>query len=172
MCSWTVGRGSDGKRLRTVASGTEYAADVARRYSHRLRVRYLECDAQGVVFNAHYFGYFDVAFTEFWREAVGPYGEMVESGVDNVVAEARARYFAPARFDDLIDIRVWLIRLGTTGMTIRMDVVREEELLVEGEMRYVFVDVASKLKTPIPDDIRAGLEPYVEESTAEAEAAA
>jgi acyl-CoA thioester hydrolase len=92
--------------------------------------------------------------------------------VDNVVAEARARYFAPARFDDLIDIRVWLTRLGTTGMTIRMDVVREEELLVEGEMRYVFVDVASKLKTPIPDDIRAGLEPYVEESTAEAEAAA
>jgi acyl-CoA thioester hydrolase len=143
---------------------------VAREFTHRLRVRYVECDAQGVVFNAHYFAYFDVALTEFWREAVGPYGEMVESGVDNVVAEARARFRAPARFDDLIDIRVRAARLGTTGMTIRMDVMREEELLVEGEMRYVFVEVESKAKTPMPPEIRAALEPYLEEPAAEAAA--
>jgi acyl-CoA thioester hydrolase len=143
---------------------------VASQFSHRLRVRYGECDAQGVVFNAHYFAYFDVAYTEFWREAVGPYGDMVESGIDNVVAEARARYLAAARFDDLIDIRVRLARLGTTGMTIRMDVMRGEELLVEGEMRYVFIEVGSKEKTPVPPEIRAALEPHLEEPAAEAAA--
>src|SRR3712207_6949070 len=49
---------------------------VSRAFVHRLRVRYSECDPQGVVFNAHFVTYFDIALTELWREANGPYGGM------------------------------------------------------------------------------------------------
>ena len=42
-------------------------------FVHQLRVRYHECDAQGIVFNAHHFAYFDVTLTELWREAFGSY---------------------------------------------------------------------------------------------------
>ena len=55
------------------------------------RVRYHECDPQGVVFNANYLTYFDVTMTELWRE-LGGYQAMVEAGVDMVVAEARILY--------------------------------------------------------------------------------
>jgi acyl-CoA thioester hydrolase len=134
-------------------------------FTHRLRVRYGECDLQGVVFNANYFSYFDVAMTEFQRQALVPYDEMVASGTDMVVAEATARFRAPARFDDEIDLDLRVIRLGTTGTTIRLDVRRDDELLVEGEMRYVFIDLATGGKTPIPDDVRRRLEPYVAEET-------
>ena len=41
-------------------------------FTHRIRVRYSECDAQGVVFNANYYAYFDLLLTELWREAIGP----------------------------------------------------------------------------------------------------
>ena len=41
------------------------------RCEHVLRVRFGECDPQGIVFNAHYVAYFDVALTELWREALG-----------------------------------------------------------------------------------------------------
>jgi acyl-CoA thioester hydrolase len=88
---------------------------------------------------------------------------MVASGTDMVVAEATARFRAPARFDDEIDLDIRVVRLGTTGMTMRLDVRREDELLVEGEMRYVFVDTATGGKTPIPDEVRGGLEPYLAE---------
>ena len=65
---------------------------------HELRVRYGECDPQGIVFNANYLLYFDVAFTELWREAVGSWQEMVErDGVDAVVREAKLRFRSPAR---------------------------------------------------------------------------
>jgi acyl-CoA thioester hydrolase len=57
-------------------------------------VRYVECDLQAVVFNVHYFTYFDVAMTEFHREVIGAYSEMVDGGADMVVAEAHARYLA------------------------------------------------------------------------------
>jgi acyl-CoA thioester hydrolase len=131
---------------------------AVRPFVHRLRVRYHECDAQGVVFNANYIAYFDVALTELWREAFGSYAAMFDSGVDIVVAEVNARYHAPAAFDDEIDLQVTITRMGTTGMTSSIDVVRGDHLLLAGHIRHVFVSVGTHEKTPIPDEIRAGLE--------------
>src|SRR3954452_12583206 len=65
-------------------------------FVHELRVRYGECDPQGIVFNANYLLYFDVAFTEYWRDRIGPWDGMDEFGVDAVVAEAKVRFRAPA----------------------------------------------------------------------------
>jgi acyl-CoA thioester hydrolase len=135
---------------------------MAERYVHRLRVPYRDCDQQGVVFNAHYFSYFDDTLTEAFRELVMPYNEMVESGVDLVVAEAAARYRAGARFEDEIELHWWVTRLGNTAMTTRIDVMRGDDVLVEGELRHVFVDAGTTNKRGIPDAIRAKLEPYLE----------
>jgi acyl-CoA thioester hydrolase len=135
---------------------------MSRPFTHVLRVRYGECDPQSVVFNANYFAYFDIALTELWREAVGPYAEMMDGGVDMVVAEARARYLAPAGFDDELEVRVLVASLGTTSMVTRMSVSNGSTPVVEGEMRHVFIDVRTKRKVEIPERIRRGLEPYLE----------
>jgi acyl-CoA thioester hydrolase len=124
---------------------------------HRLRVRYVECDPQGVVFNVHYFTYFDVAMTEFHRETIGTYSEMVREGADMVVAEARARYLAPARFDEELDVYVDVAHLGNTSLTMHLLVMREDSLLAEGDLRYVFIDPRTKQKRSIPEDIRKAL---------------
>jgi acyl-CoA thioester hydrolase len=136
---------------------------MAERYTYRLRVRYSECDQQGVVFNAHYFAWFDDALTEVWRDVVVPYKEMVASGIDVVVAEARARFRAPARFDDEIELQWWVTRLGNTAMTTRIDVTRQSQLLVEGEMRHVFVHAGTSEKREIPSDYRTKLEVYLQD---------
>jgi acyl-CoA thioester hydrolase len=139
---------------------------VARSFSHRLRVRYAECDQQNVVFNSHYVAWFDVLLTELWREVPGGYAGMMETGTDMVVAEVNVRYLDGARFDDEIELRANVMRLGTTGMTTRIEVLRDEQLLAEGQMRHVFIDLATKAKKPIPDDVRAALEPYLAEAVA------
>ncbi len=126
-------------------------------FVHRLRVRYSECDQQGVVFNGHYLFYYDVAINELWRERVGVYHEMVKRGVDLVVAEATLRYRTPARFDDLVDISMEVAHLGTTSMVIRPAFRVGEKLVADGEVRHVFVDSASLGKTPMPDYVRAAL---------------
>lgn len=140
---------------------------MAARYSHRLRPRYAECDQQGVVFNAHYFAYFDVVLTEVWRDSGIPYDGMIASGTDMVVAEASARFHAPARFDEEIDLEWWITRLGNTGMTSRVDVKRAGQLLVEGELRHVFMGIEAGAKRSIPDEIRRALAGYVEASVSE-----
>ena len=129
-------------------------------FVHRLRVRYHECDPQGVVFNAHYFTYVDVALTEMWREAFGSYGEVVAGGTDVVVVEAGATFRAPARFDDELDVELRVARLGTTSMQTATAIRRDGELLVEGRIVHVFVDAKTLVKKKIPDRVRAGLEPY------------
>ena len=126
-------------------------------FVHELRVRYGECDPQGIVFNANYLLYFDVAFTELWRAAVGPWQEMVERGVDAVVAEANLRFRAPARFDDELKLRARITRLGATAVTTEIDVMRGDELLVEGRLRHVCVATATWGKIELPDWVRSGL---------------
>src|SRR5215212_3331675 len=99
---------------------------MPRAFTMQIRVRYGECDQQGVVFNANYFAYFDLILTEAWREAIGPYNDMIEDhDTDLVVAEASARFLGPARFDELIDAEWRIMRLGTTAMTTRIDLSTE-----------------------------------------------
>lgn len=126
-------------------------------FVHRLRVRYSECDQQGVVFNANYLSYYDVAVTEFWRARICLYQEMTEKGDDLVVAESRLRFLRPARFDDEIDIAVDVHHIGTTSFVVRPQFRVGDTLVTEGEMRHVFVDAAALTKKPIPDYVRAGL---------------
>ena len=130
-------------------------------FVHRLRVRYHECDAQGIVFNANHFAYFDIALTELWREAFGSYGLMVERGVDVVVAEAGARFLGPVRFDDEVDVVLRVEHIGTTSMTTATET-RDVggAVLVAGSIRHVCVDPATLLKQPFPDDVRAALLEY------------
>jgi acyl-CoA thioester hydrolase len=132
---------------------------VGEPFRHSLRVRYNECDPQGVVFNANYMVYFDLTMTELWRQ-LGGYQAMVDAGVDMVVAEARIRYLAPLRFDDEFEGRPRIKRLGETSMTASIELARGSDTVVEGELRYVFVETGGGAKQPIPEPIRQGLSAY------------
>jgi acyl-CoA thioester hydrolase len=142
--------------------GRGYAEPMSRVFRHRLRVRYGECDPQGVVFNANYLAYFDVILTEFWRDAIGDYNAMIaEHDADMVVAESRIGFKSPAAFDDELDFELRVLRLGNTALQCRIEARVGDRLVVEGEIRHVFIDPATKAKRPMPDEIRAALEPYV-----------
>ena len=129
-------------------------------FRHRFRVRFNECDGQGVVFYANYLMYFDVAMTELWREAFGGgYAGMIAAGTDAMVAEATIRYREPARFDEEVDLVATVTRLGNTSSTteLRAERVSDGELLCEGELRHVFIDPKTLSKREIPDEVRAGM---------------
>jgi acyl-CoA thioester hydrolase len=120
--------------------------------THELRVRYAECDAQGIVFNARWFEYFDVAMTEFWREVIGGYNHLPDAlGVETVVAETGARFRGAGRFDDLLTFVIHVRRIGTSSMRIELDATREGALLCEGFIEYVFVSPSEMRPIEIPD---------------------
>jgi acyl-CoA thioester hydrolase len=140
---------------------------VAAPLSYELRVRYGECDPQGVVFNANFLAYFDIGITELFRAAFGSYKAMVDRGVDFVVAEAGLRYRRPAHFDDELTVEVAVTRLGTTSLTTSYRVMRDGEVLVDGTLRHVLIDLKRLLerepdtKATIPNWMREELAPYL-----------
>ena len=144
---------------------------MSRRFVHRLRVRYHECDAQGIVFNANYFAYFDVALTEFFRETLGSYQQLLAHGSDLVVVEASARFMASAGFDDLLDLAVVPVRLGRSSMVCEIGVERGDQQLVQGRMVHVFVDPDGLAKRDMPDAVRSALSPYLGDPAPDARAA-
>ena len=130
---------------------------MAEAFTWSTRVRYAECDMQGHVFNAHYLTWADTAHTEMMRAAVGPHPELVASGVDFVVAEARVRYRAAAGYDDEIAFDVAVAAVGETSMTTAMTVRRGADTIAEIEVRHVCVDAETFRKRPWPDHVRAGV---------------
>ena len=137
-----------------------------------LRVRYVECDMQGHVFNGHYLTWFDTAHTELLREAFGPYERVVETGlsypelvkahgVDFVVGESGVRYLAPAYYDDLLEIAVTFEPPTTSSLTSRFAVTRAQEPIATGFLRHVCVDNKTYKKTAWPGHVREALAPFV-----------
>jgi acyl-CoA thioester hydrolase len=130
-------------------------------FRHTLRVRYAECDLQGVVFNSHYLAYVDVAITELWRAAFGGYQAMIDRGVDVVVAEAQLRFFRSARFDEELTLEMTVSHLGNTSIVSEHRISRPGEELVQCTIRHVMVDRETLAKTEIPQWVRQGLAPWV-----------
>ena len=131
-------------------------------FRHSLRVRFNECDPQGIVFNANYLVYGDIAITELYREAFGSWDTaMREHGIDMLVAEASVRYLATMHFDERFELVVSLARIGETSTTTVIGVAREDEPIARIEVRHVVVDVKSRRKHPIPEPMRRALGEYL-----------
>jgi acyl-CoA thioester hydrolase len=115
-----------------------------------LRVRYAETDQMGVVYYANYFIWFEVGRVEFLRELGFDYKEMERlDGCFIVVADAKCRYKAPARYDDLVVIRSRLKSVRGPMVHFTYEVLRQSDgaLLAEGETMHVVTDAQMKLHT-------------------------
>lgn len=126
------------------------------RFTLRIRVRYNECDAQNVVFNARYADYVDLASTEFLRAALGGYQELLAQGYENQIVKLLIEWKAPARFDDVLDLNVSVGRMGNSSFTLHTEVRSSagHALIATAEAVYVFVNAADFSSCPIPNFVR------------------
>jgi acyl-CoA thioester hydrolase len=129
-------------------------------FRYFLRVRYSECDAQHVVFNAKYGEYFDLASTEFMRTALHPRTPF-DGSFEFQVVKLLVEWTGPARADDVLEVRVAPTRFGTTSFTLGFALHRlgEAAPIVTGETVNVHAIANGKIwsKAPIGDDLRARL---------------
>ncbi|MFD1466790.1 acyl-CoA thioesterase [Hymenobacter caeli] len=128
----------------------------------QIRVRYAETDQMGYVYHGNYAAYFEVARTEAFRQLGISYKEMEAAGVGMPVGELRTKFRRPARYDDLLTVRL-LLRKPARGASVlfEYEVYNEaRELLTEGHTLMVFVKLASGRPVPVPADVVDRLAPY------------
>ena len=126
-------------------------------FSHRMRVRFSEVDAQAVVYNAHYLTYYDVTLVEYLRArgledpALPP-----EQGRDFVVKRTSLEYDAALRLDELFDVTCRVARIGRSSVTFALTIVRvgERSPCNRAEIIWVYTDMEKRQSVPVPEHLR------------------
>jgi acyl-CoA thioester hydrolase len=116
-------------------------------------VRFVECDQQGIAFNAHYLVWADEAVNTWWADRGLPWSALVAQGIEYVVVASSLEWRSPARYGDTVDVDADLERLGRTSLTVRFTIrVGERECCV---VRSSYVCTVEGASAPWPDDVRA-----------------
>jgi acyl-CoA thioester hydrolase len=124
------------------------------KFSARTRVGFSDTDAQGIVYYGRYNPYFDLARVEYLR-SLGLLQPRGEAGAF-VMRANDVEYFAPAVFDDEIEVCVRVSRLGRTSVTFAFAAHRIPDgvLMVTAHQTLVYVDLAERKAHPVPDSFR------------------
>jgi acyl-CoA thioester hydrolase len=124
-----------------------------------MRVRYMEADAQGVVFNAWYLTYFDEAMAAFLAHGGLPYPTMLAAGFDVQLVRSEVDWRSGLRWQDDFGVAVATARLGRTSFALDFEVRRGDEVTCTGQTVYVVVATDGSGKREIPPTLAAALGP-------------
>ena len=133
------------------------------RFHFTLRVRWSECDAQGIVFNGRYLDYLEIAQSEYYRNlGMLLYDEFQRTYFDTATVKITVEFKAPARVDELLDIYSRVAAIGSTSMTQHTEIYRDgtDELLTRGDTVYVDYDSDKGVARVVPDDVRELVEHF------------
>ncbi len=120
-----------------------------KKFVTRVRARFYDTDAAGIVYYGSFLHYFEVGKIEMYRELGLPFRW------DIPILETYCRYPAPTYFDDRLEIKTWFDDIRNKGFKIRSEVYRVENeqdpvLVAEGYTTHVFIDENRK-PMPLPD---------------------
>ncbi len=126
------------------------------KFSARTRVGFSDTDAQGIVYYGRYNPYFDLARVEYLR-SIGQLHRQAEG--DFVMRANDVEYFAPARFDDELEIYARVSRVGRTSVTFEFSAhkIPGDTLMVTAHQTLVYVDLEERQALPVPDEYRASV---------------
>jgi acyl-CoA thioester hydrolase len=120
-----------------------------------VRVYFQDTDAGGVVYHASYVNFMERSRTE-WLRTFGYSNAslMKELGVVFVVRSLKLDYLKPAVLDDLVTVTSQIKEIGRSRLNIQQAVLRGDDVLVEGEVHLVCVDVKTFKPVSVPDVLR------------------
>jgi acyl-CoA thioester hydrolase len=128
-------------------------------YRQQVRVRYGECDMQGVVFNAHYLAYCDDAVDTWFRQALP--GELYAgadgASFDFMVKTAAVTWYRGLRFGEIADLDCEVSRFGRTSFEVTVEGRVGADPSFTANLTYVSVEPGTHRPCPVPDHVRVAL---------------
>jgi len=130
-------------------------------FDFSLRVCYADTDQMGYVYYGNYGRFYEIARTEALRSLGFSYKEIEAAGTMMPVYENKSRYLQPARYDDVLTIRVILRKRPAVRIVFEYEVYNESGVLLNtGETTLVFVNRTNNRPCPAPAQLSRSLEPY------------
>lgn len=119
-------------------------------FSHDVRVRFAETDAQGIAHHAAFVVWLEVARIAYLAEHAGGYRAIQERGIEALTTGVELRYLRPTRFDDRLT--VWARCVDLRGARFRYEyaVEREGQAVAEGSTSHATVDALTHRPIRLP----------------------
>jgi acyl-CoA thioester hydrolase len=134
-----------------------------------IRVRYADTDQMGYVYYGNYARYYEIGRVEALRTLDYHYKEMEDSGVIMPVYESRFRYLQPARYDDLLTIKVIIKTLPTARVVFDYEIRNQDGILLNvGETTLVFQRRDTGRLCAAPPALLDKLRPYFQDANKKA----
>jgi YbgC/YbaW family acyl-CoA thioester hydrolase len=136
------------------------------------RVRWGDVDAARIIFYGAYIRFFEIAETELFRAVGLPYGLMFDQlDVWLPRAHLECDFRQAAQLDDLLEVSVYVGRIGTKSLRLNFEVRRNGDPSLVAEAHFVLVAVRRGTfdSVSVPTELRQRLAPYVRPSTPEPE---
>ena len=130
------------------------------RFGFDVRVRWQECDAQGIAFNGSYLGWLEIAQAEYFRNLGFSIYRVATAGYfDSAVAKVTIEYKAPVRVDEMLDLRARVARIGNTSLALEVAIFAAggtpgDTPLTTIEAIYVGFHADTGQTRRVPDSIR------------------
>ena len=127
------------------------------KFQTSIRVRWMECDRQGIVFNGAYMDYLEVGQAEYFRNLGFSIYKIAQQGYfDSAVVKVEIEYKAPARVDDMLDLHVRVSHIGNTSLILNIEIYPQdsETLLTTIQSVYVGYHTDTGATWPVPDEMR------------------
>jgi len=132
------------------------------------RVRWGDVDAANIIFYGSYIRFFEIAETELFRSVGMPYGKIFdELDIWLPRVHLECDFHRAAQMDDLLEVSVYVGRIGTTSLRLNFEVRRktedgtiEKDLMATAHFVLVATDRKDLKPLSVPDELRRALEPY------------
>jgi len=127
------------------------------KFSTTIRVRWMEGDAQGIVFNGAYLDYLEIAQAEYFRNLGFSIYQIAKSGYfDSAVVKTTIEFKRPAKIDQLIDLYTRVVSIGTTSITLDLEIYPKSSDQMLTSIQAVYVGYNSKTGETrvVPEAIR------------------
>jgi acyl-CoA thioester hydrolase len=141
---------------------------MTQKFTIEERVRWGDVDAANIIFYGSYIRFFEIAETELFRAVGMPYGKIFdELDIWLPRVHLECDFHRAARMDDLLEVSVYVGRIGVTSLRLNFEVRRktedgtiEKDLMATAHFVLVSTNREDLKPIPIPEALRAALEPY------------
>jgi len=142
---------------------------MAEVFRHQHRVSYSECTVGNHVYYARYLDFLETARGEFFRAIGMPMLEWQAQGVIFPVIEARLRYQAPARYDDLLMISIAVTKAERARLNFEYRIETQAgHKILEAETWHVCSGLNDKPRR-LPEELIACFQPFLKPAELAAE---
>ena len=141
------------------------------KYCIEERVRWGDVDAANIIFYGSYIRFFEIAETELFRSVGMPYGKIFdELDIWLPRVHLECDFHRAAQMDDLLEVSVYVGKIGTTSVRLNFEVRRktedgtiEKDLMATAHFVLVSTDRKDLKPLPVPDELRRALTPHLSE---------